>query len=231
MTKRKKFILLCTFISTGWYFTILLPPILFNLAKKVWDSLLQGPVGVSWISDSSKTLSSSNWGEKVKITLKRLFSLRLCLHKHFNESIAWNHVWGGFYASPSPATAGHFTQIKSSMRWTEQPVTRLSLIFRVTNWQHLQERHLSLQETSRRSFLVHLKPDNTCMSGTCDTAWHPCLGWIFRLLWQKKIEHNEWLSLFPKIYAFLGFENWHRHSLTVHAPYTLWMQNTVLYIW
>lgn len=39
------------------------------------------------------------------------------------------------------------------------------------------------------------------------------------------------LTLSKERYAFLGLENWHRHSLTVHAPYTWWMQNTVLYIW
>lgn len=68
----KKIILLWAFISTGWYFTILLPPILFSLAKKVWDSLLQGPVGVSWISDSSKTLSSSAGERKNFITCSRV---------------------------------------------------------------------------------------------------------------------------------------------------------------
>lgn len=159
MTKRKKFILLCTFISTGWYFTILLPPILFNLAKKVWDSLLQGPVGVSWISDSSKTLSSSNWGEKVKITLKRLFSLRLCLHKHFNDSITRRQVWGAFYASPSLATAWHFIQA-SNHPYVGQSnrLHKVAPHFPCDNWQHFQERHLSIpREPSRGSFSNVLK--------------------------------------------------------------------------
>lgn len=53
------FLLFLAFSSTGWYFTDLLPPILFRRAKNVCDSLLAAPVGVSWTSDSSNTLSSS----------------------------------------------------------------------------------------------------------------------------------------------------------------------------
>lgn len=61
-------LLFLAFSSTGWYFTDLLPPILFRRAKKVCDSLLAAPVGVSCTSDSSKTLSSSVIGEKNNIS-------------------------------------------------------------------------------------------------------------------------------------------------------------------
>lgn len=60
------FLLFLAFSSTGWYFTDLLPPILFRRAKKVCDSLLAAPVGVSWTSDSSNTLSSSEIEKKVE---------------------------------------------------------------------------------------------------------------------------------------------------------------------
>lgn len=169
----KKFILLWIFISTGWYFTILLPPILFNLAKKVWDSLLQGPVGVSWISDSSKTLSSSNWGEKVKITLKRLFSRRLCLHKHFNESIIWNKIWGGFYASPSAAMARYFIQVSNRPHVEQSNLLQSRLSFSMLATGSIFKRGISVFQQSLRAetFPMHLKPKNTYMSGICNTAW------------------------------------------------------------
>lgn len=99
------------------------------------------------------------------------YSLLGCVYTSISMKARGNTVWAGFYTSSSSGHGfGSSSRCRIIQMLTEQPVTRLPLVFCVTTGSIFKRGISMFQEGLRGEiFPMLLKSDHTHISGICDT--------------------------------------------------------------
>lgn len=115
---------------------------------------------------------------KFKITLGRLLSLRLCLHKHFNESMREHKVGWFLHQLKIWPQLWYFIPMSNYPNVDRATCYKAASHFPCDNWQHFQERHLNIPRgTSWGNFFqCSQKSGNTPTLGSVTLLEHACFG-------------------------------------------------------